>query len=169
MKIREKICLWLFTVTDKPYAKYFKKKRKPWSLGIKELMALPKGTWGNELSKFLNNNGFEILPKLERHDAYHVFLKIGIEVKDEIGMQYLLFGNGKRTPYLFSTMIVGTVLVPDYFKYYKSLYKRGKELPKLYDLKVENMLHLLLEEIQKNYKIIPPLEGEKSCRRKGSE
>ena len=156
LDFREKVCLWLFTVTDKPYAALFKRKRKPWKMNIEDLGKLKPGTWGKELYNFMTKHGFKMLPKLENHDAYHVLLKMGIEVKDEVGMQYLLFGNGKRTPYLFSTMIVGTALVPDHFKYYKKLYQRGKALPKLYHLKVEALLKIELKTLQEDLRLAPP-------------
>lgn len=155
MKIREMICMWLFKLTEEPYNKLFKRKRKPWTTKLEDLQKLNEGSWGKALHKFLSRNDFTMLPKLEKHDAYHVLLKMGTEVKDEIGMQYLLIGNGKRTPYLFATIFVGTILVPDYFPYYKSLYKKGKCLPKLYDLKVENMLNLSLRKLQRDLAIDP--------------
>ena len=94
MAIRKNICVWLFEKSTMPYARLFKRGKAPWKLSKKDLMNFQKGTLGNALGTFLYRNNFDLIPKLERHDAYHVITNYGTEVENEIALQYFFFGNG---------------------------------------------------------------------------
>ncbi len=147
-KTRKKIILWLFEHSQTIYTKWFKKKVQAWNISKAELMAFPKNTFGKKLGEFLIQNNFEILPKLERHDCYHVLTNYKTEVQDEIALQYLCFGNGKRSVYLFGVIFLGTLLLPDYYKYYLKSYKKGKQANVFYNFDFKKMLLLDFETIQ---------------------
>lgn len=140
MKLREKICAWLFEVTKKPYAVLFKSKREGWGISSSSLLRLPQNTLGYRVGLFLTKNQIDLIPKLEAHDFYHVITGMTTSVKDEIGMQYLLLGNGKRGPYLFSTVGIGTMLLPEYTKYFIQCYRRGKCFEPIYQLNLKKEL-----------------------------
>ncbi|WP_235906149.1 ubiquinone biosynthesis protein COQ4 [Patiriisocius marinistellae] len=85
-------------------------------------------TFGYHLGSFLKERNFHLIPKVERHDAYHVLTGYGTNVEDEIALQYCCFGNGKRTPYLYGVLLLGTLILPDYLRYYLSSYRFGKQI-----------------------------------------
>lgn len=124
--LRKQLIIRLFKNSQRIYTFLFK-SNKPWNIRKSQLLLLPKNTLGYALGTFLNSNGFELLPKVERHDAYHVVTGYSIKVEDEIALQYLCYGNGKRSLYLFGVIIVGTLLLPEYYKFYCRSYKIGKQ------------------------------------------
>ncbi|PCJ64649.1 MAG: hypothetical protein COA58_12995 [Bacteroidetes bacterium] len=148
MTFREKICIWLFDKSKIPYAKYFKQDKAKWSYTRASLLLYPKSSLGYAIGNFLDSNDFEMIPKLERHDAYHVITGIGIEVADEIALQFFFLGNGKKSFYLFGVVIIGLFLIPEnYFKYFAAYY-RGQNAAPLYHLNVEESLSDDLHSIQ---------------------
>lgn len=126
VKIRKKLIEWLFMNSQHIYTKLFKKKKIAWNINRKDLLQYPKESFGKQLGQFLTKNNFEILPKLERHDCYHIITGYKTKAEDEIALQYLCFGNGKRSVYLFFVIVFGTLLLPDYSRYYFTSYQIGK-------------------------------------------
>lgn len=99
----------VYEYTKKPYQKYFK-RNKPWEIDKAVLLNYPEGSLGLGLGNFLYKNHFDIQPKLEDHDIIHVLTDTGVSVREEIGMQYYLLGNGKKCVLVFSPIIRHTVL-----------------------------------------------------------
>jgi len=122
--IRKQLITWLFEKSQRIYRRF--KKKQPWGITSEDLLRMPINSYGYRLGGFLRSNEFELIPKVERHDAYHVLTGFGTCQEDEIALQYLCFGNGKRTPYLFAVLFLGTIILPDYFKYYRKAYDFGK-------------------------------------------
>jgi len=122
---RKHLISWLFEKSQRLYRRF--KKKQPWGITSADLLEMPVNSYGYRLGGFLHANGFELIPKVERHDAYHVLTGFGTCQEDEIALQYLCFGNGKRTPYLFAVLLLGTVILPDYFGYYRKAYYFGKK------------------------------------------
>lgn len=122
---RKQLIEWLFEHSQRIYTKMFK-KHESWGIYRAELLTYPKNTFGNHLGQFLKRNNFELIAKVERHDAYHTLTGYGTKVEDEIALQCLCFGNGKRSLYLFGAMILGIVILPDYATYYYRSYCIGK-------------------------------------------
>lgn len=143
----------LYEISKKPYQKFFK-KGKPWNISQKELLQLPEETLGFHLGCFLLKYNFEIQPKLESHDVFHVLTNTGVTVPEEIGMQYFLYGNGKRSLYLYMVMLTGTLFYPSKIRYFRSQYRRGKNTLIFHDLDYSKMLTMSLEIIRNNFKII---------------
>lgn len=148
MNNREKLCARLFEWSKAPYQRLFKKEKIAWNLSSNELIEFPQNSLGQQLGLFLQQNGFELIDKLESHDVYHVITGMSTEVKDEIGMQFLLFGNGKRSVYLFATMSIGAMLTPEHFKHYMRCYKKGKGLYPIENLQLYQELKNNLPDIQ---------------------
>ncbi len=147
-KIRKHLIIKLFEKSQNFYVKYFKKDKIAWNITKQELLTYSKDTLGYQYIQFIIKNNFEILPKLERHDAYHIITGYKSKVQDEIALQYLCFGNGKCSIYLFGVIILGTILLPDYFTYYCQSYRIGKQANPFYNLDYEKLLVTNLEEIQ---------------------
>jgi ubiquinone biosynthesis protein Coq4 len=144
----EKMYEW----TRKPYQKYFK-KNTPWQIDQSELLQYPKESLGFGLGTFLDKNHFDIQPKLEDHDIIHVLTNTGISVVEEIGMQYYLLGNGKKSMYLFVVILSGTPFYLNQFSYFLQQYKRGKQALPFYYLDFSKMLFTPIHSIQETFKI----------------
>ena len=114
MNYRLKLMLWLYEWSQIIYAQIFKRKKKAWGISKSEFLLFPPGTLGRALGDFYQTKGFEVMPKLENHDVFHLLTETGTEIQDEIAMQYLLFGNGKRSLYMFSMIGIGSVLYPEF-------------------------------------------------------
>tara|TARA_B100000809_G_scaffold222378_1_gene231300 strand:- start:2480 stop:2914 length:435 start_codon:yes stop_codon:yes gene_type:complete len=143
MKNREKICIWLFEKSKTPYAKYFK-STAAWNLNNTDLLSFPTNTLGYELGLFLTTNGYHLIPKLEKHDAYHVITEYGTSVKDEIALQFFFLGNKKRSPYLFGVITIGTLLTPEKITDYYRAYIHGKESTPFHKWNIRQLLNELL-------------------------
>lgn len=142
----------LYECSKKPYQKYFK-KNEPWEIDKTQLMDYPEGSLGRGLGNFLYKNHFDIQEKLEDHDIIHVLTNTGISVFEEIGMQYYLFGNGKRSLYLFMVILSGTVFYPNKLLYFIKQYKKGKRALPFHYLDFSKMLLKPIHTIQQSFKI----------------
>lgn len=150
--MRDHLIEKLYECTKKPYQKYFK-KNEPWNIAKNELMNYPEESLGLGLGNFLNKHHFDIQEKLEDHDIIHVLTNTGISVYEEIGMQYYLFGNGKRSLYLFMVTLSGIIFYPKKIKYFIQQYKKGKEALPFHYLDFSKMLSLSVQTIQQTFKI----------------
>jgi hypothetical protein len=146
--MRKKFIYWLFEHSQRMYIKF--KNKKPWGISSQELLTYSKDSFGFHLGKFLIENNFELLPKVERHDCYHLLTNYGTKVEDEIALQYVCFGNGKRSPYLFCVLFIGTILLPDYYRYYLKSYKLGKNCNQFHHFNYKNLLHFSFQEIRES-------------------
>lgn len=146
--IIEKMYEW----SKKPYQRFFKKK-EPWKVTPKELILYPQESLGYHMGCFLLKYNFEMQPKLEDHDIVHVLTNTGVTVVEEIGMQYYLMGNGKKSAYLYMVVFIGTLFYPARFNTFLDHYKRGRQAHHFYDLDFEKMLFLSLQNIQTSFNI----------------
>lgn len=142
----------MYEISRKPYQKYIKKST-PWEIDKKKLLQYPADSLGYSLGNFLDKNHFDIQPKLEDHDIIHVLTNTGISVADEIGMQYYLLGNGKRSLYLFMVILSGTPFYLHHINYFFQQYKRGKEALPFHYLDFSKMLLIPVQSIQETFKI----------------
>ena len=147
MKLREKLCIWLFECSKIPYAKYFK-RTAAWGLNSTQLLTYPTNSLGHVIGLFLKYNGFEMIPKLERHDAYHVITGYETSVKGEIELQYFLTGNGKRSLYQLASLTLGTLLLPEYYHSYIRAFQRGKTAYPIYTLDLLPSLHIPMRTLK---------------------
>ncbi|WP_353778024.1 hypothetical protein [Winogradskyella sp. 3972H.M.0a.05] len=143
-RYRKKLIEWLFEHSQQLYTKMFK-KHEPWGVYRKELLRYPKHTFGRHLGEFLEKNNFELIAKVERHDAYHTLTGIGTSVEDEIALQCLCYGNGKRSPYLYGAIILGIIILPDYLKFYSEAYRIGKHANAFHHYDYKKLLHVDFE------------------------
>jgi len=147
MNQRKQFIAWLFEKSQKVYTNLFK-HHEAWGISKNDLLQYPETSLGKHLGNFLDNNGFELIAKVERHDAYHVLTGYGIEAQDEIALQYLCFGNGKRSSYLFAVLIIGTILLPDYLNYYYKSYCIGKNANAFHHFDFKKLLNVSLTDLR---------------------
>lgn len=142
----------MYELSKKPYQKYFK-KNNAWNFDKKQLLAFPEESLGFHLGCFLIKYHFEIQPKLEDHDVIHVLTNTGVSVIDEIGMQYYLLGNGKKSLYLFMVILTGTCFYPTQIQNFIKQYKRGKNAHLFHHLDFQKMLKIPVKNIQDSFNI----------------
>lgn len=142
----------LYECSKRPYQKYFK-KNEPWNIDKTLLMNYPEESLGFGLGNFLYKNHFDIQEKLEDHDIIHVLTNTGVSVYEEIGMQYYLLGNGKKSLYLFMVITTGTIFYPKRMKYFIRQFKRGKKANTFYYLDFSKMLFMPIQTIQQTFNI----------------
>lgn len=147
MEKRKKIIIWMFEKSQMIYTKYIK-KNKPWNINKSDLLNYPDTSFGKHMGEFLEANGFDLIPKAERHDAYHVLTGYGTKVEDEIAQQYLCYGNGKRSIYLYGVIGLGTLLLPEYMSYYIKSYQIGKNANLFHNLYFKSLLKTALLDLQ---------------------
>ena len=145
--LRKQLINWLFEISSKLYTRIYK-NHKPWNITKNQLLSYSKNSLGFELGCFLDKNNFELIPKVERHDCYHVLTGYSTKVEDEIALQYLSLANGKRSPYLYGVVILGTIILPDYFDYYLQSYKIGKEANVFHNLDFKSLLKVNINTIR---------------------
>ncbi len=147
-KLRKQLIEWLFDKSQKVYTQMFK-NHEPWGVYRAELLTYPDDSLGKHLGLFLEKNGFELIAKVERHDAYHTLTGYGTNVEDEIALQCLCFGNGKRSPYLYGAMILGVIILPDYLEYYYKSYCIGKNAHPFHQFDYKKLLKVNIHEFRK--------------------
>ena len=150
--MKDKLIEKMYDLSKKPYQKFFK-KNKPWTILKSELLQHKPESLGFGLGEFLQKNNFDIQPKLEDHDVIHVLTNTGISVPEEIGMQYYLFGNGKRSLYLYIVIVSGTCFYPTLLQYFISQYRKGKTAHRFHQLDFSKMLHFEIKVIQNTFNI----------------
>ncbi|MDG5492669.1 Coq4 family protein [Psychroserpens sp. SPM9] len=146
-RYRKQVIEWLFEHTQKVYTRYFK-SHEPWNVSRRDLLNFPKNSFGYHLGLFLTEHHFELIPKVERHDAYHTLTGFGIKVEDEIALQCLCYGNGKRSLYLYGAMILGIIILPDYYKYYYKSYRLGQQANPFHHFNYEELLPVNITDLR---------------------
>ncbi|MEP5340517.1 MAG: Coq4 family protein [Algibacter sp.] len=147
MKTRKKIIAFLFNKSQKIYGDLFT-NREPWGIQKSKLLTYPTDSFGKHLGVFLNDNNFELIPKGERHDAYHTLTGYKTKVEDEIALQYLCIGNGKRSLYVLAAASVGSLLLPEYYKYYYKSFGIGKNAAPFYHFDYKKLLHVSIYDLR---------------------
>lgn len=147
METRKQFIGWLFEKSQKIYTDLFK-RHEPWGIYKSDLIKYPEASFGRSLGLFLDKNGFELISKVERHDAYHTLTGYGTNVEDEIALQYLCLGNGKRSPYLYGAVILGTMILPDYLKYYHKSFLIGKNANTFHSFDFKKLLKVPLKDLR---------------------
>jgi ubiquinone biosynthesis protein Coq4 len=142
----------LYEWSKLPYRLLFKQEAS-WDIPVKKLLRYPIESLGYHLGCFLLQHHFTPEPQLEDHDIYHVLTGSGISVPEEIAMQFYLFGNGKRSIYLFMVIALGMLLFPDHIKRFWTAFKTGRKAHPFYHLNFLKLLHQPLTTLQYTFKI----------------
>lgn len=129
------------------------KKNDAWAIGIEDLLQYSKDSLGFQMGNFLLLHNFNMQEKLESHDVFHVLTGTGITVPEEVSMQFYLFGNGKRSAYLFAVIFLGALLYPDYIKFFRSKYRLGKSALPFHQIDFKKLLNQPIERIKDTFLI----------------
>lgn len=142
----------LYRIIKIPYQLIFKKK-EAWNLKTTDFLAYPQESLGFHYGCFLIKFNFKVQDTLEEHDVFHVITQTGIEVIDEICLQFYLFGNGKHSLFLYIVLFTGILFYPTKINLFYKNYHLGKKALQFYDLDFKKLLHLPVSEIQKTFNI----------------
>ena len=139
LALRDTISRGLVNLLQDAYL-YLRKDRKPWVTTKEDLKMMPDGSLGKDVYLFITTNEFELIPKAEFHDVYHVLLQYGTSIKHESMLQCALVGNGRSTlPSLVCTM-VSVVFFPEHWGDFYKAYKRGRNAKVFHNWNFERML-----------------------------
>ncbi len=134
----------LVNCTAPIYSQLTKDKKEAWNVNIEDLRAMPQNSLGYELSLFLDKNNIHLMPKLERHDVFHVLTEYGTSPEQEARMQWWLLGNRKFSFYTLGTVFISIIFFPDqYFNFIKD-FKKGLKAQKI---SIWNFEYLLFADI----------------------
>lgn len=139
-KFRTQFLLFMYHISQKNYRRFFKRKKRRWVFTEKQLLQFKEDSLGRKLGEFYEEHGFRMIPQMENHDVYHLITEYGTHMIDEIALQYLLFGNGKKSAYLLGVLILGTLVFPEYAATYYKAFKKGKSMRRFYHLDFERLL-----------------------------
>jgi len=137
--LRESFFLFLFKISENFYRAMFKRNKKAWQTTKYDLKQMGPNSIGYHYYKFLDKNGYDILPKLENHDLFHVITQANTNVRDELALQYYLLGNGKRSIYQYCVLI-SSILWLDEVKYFIKAFKNGMNSKPFSHVKFESIL-----------------------------
>ena len=101
------------------------------------------------MSLFLDENGFEVNPKMESHDVFHVITGYGTEMHEEAAMQFFLIGNGKKSKLARISACVGFAVFPEYWRLYLASYRRGKATIHFSSWEFKELLYLDVNRFRK--------------------
>lgn len=127
--------------------------KQPWAITTDQLQDLPKNSVGYHLGQFLYQHGFQLLPKFENHDLFHVLLNYQTTVVDEVRMQCCLAASGRNTFSTWITIIIGYLFYPESWSVFKAAYQRGKPLRNFSYWDFEALLTVPLKELQQRIRV----------------
>lgn len=154
-KIRIRFLLFIYENTQKWYRTYFKKKKRQWQFNERQLLEFEEDSLGRKLGEFYRKHGFSMIPKMENHDVHHLITGCGTRFEEEIAMQFLLLGNGKLNAHLLAAIVLGALILPEYYGMYRKAYRKGRQMRPFHDWDFESLLrqnfdHLKDFILQKN-------------------
>ncbi len=146
--IREKILLWLLGEVIPIHARFYT-KRKPWGLRTQNLLYYPEHTLGKELGNFLQSEKLQPIPRVERHDAFHILLDFDTHVNNEAAMQFFLIGNGKISPFTLGTAAFAGIMLPEQWSNFRKQYFRGKKARNISNWNFQELLSEDFDDLKK--------------------
>ncbi|AGC75443.1 hypothetical protein LX97_00139 [Nonlabens dokdonensis] len=121
--LREVFVYHSFELASKIYVKF--KTGPSWQVNTQQLLSYPTESLGYHLGCFLLQHKFEPQPRCEDHDVFHVLTDYKIDTAQEIAMQYWLWGNGKRSPFVLLAMLVGVIFYIDQYILFIEAFSSG--------------------------------------------
>ena len=132
-----------------PLHALFYKKRKPWNLRTEDLIQYPAGSLGNKLGNFLRDEQLQPIPRIERHDAFHLLFDFTTQIQDEVAIQYFLIGNGKISPFPIITSIFAALILPEWWDYFIQQFRKGMKARNIANWNFKELLHDDFNDLKK--------------------
>lgn len=140
--LRLKFLLFMYEKSQHHYRKFFKRNKRKWHFTEEQLLLFQEDSLGRKLGEFYKKHGFRMIPQMENHDVYHLITGCSTKIEDEIAMQYLLFGNGKRSAYLLGVLFLGTMVFPEKLGIYLKAFRKGRKMSSFHNWDFESLLAL---------------------------
>ncbi len=122
-------------------------------LQIENLLNYPEESLGFALAEFFVENHFGEFYSLETNDIFHVLTQTGMSVSDQIGLQFYLIGNGKRSIDTLAVVFFGSLFYAHRFSFFLKQFKKGKTALLFHQLEFTKMLSLPLSKIRETFLI----------------
>ncbi len=145
---RENATLWLLAKAISVHGRV-KNKRAPWGLDTEDLLQYPENSLGRCLGEFLHQEHLQPIDRLERHDVFHILLDYKTQLKDEAGLYFFLFGNGKRSLFAIGTVLFAAAVLPEHWVYLYKQYKRGQQAFPIIRLRFKELLYEDYQDVKK--------------------
>jgi len=120
---------------------------------IEDLINYPEQSLGFALAEFLQEHHLGKDPILEERDIYHVLTNTGTSAKSQIGLQFYLIGNGKKSITTIVAAAIGALLYPHCFALFRKQYQKGKKALLFHQLEFTKMLNQPLSKIRETFLI----------------
>lgn len=113
-----------------------------------ELLQFPEGSTGKVLIDYLENKNLSLLSYYAKHDIKHVLLDYDTTEEGEVCLQCFMLGNGHISFPVIATILYGVVLMPEYWPLFRSAYRRGKFVNRIYDWPWMTILNIPLVDLK---------------------
>jgi len=120
---------------------------------IAHLINYPEGSLGFALAEFLQQQHFGKDPILENRDIFHVLTNNGMSARAQIGLQFYLIGNGKKSITTVLAAILGSMFYLHSLSFFFKQYKKGKNALLFHHLEFTKMLNQPLSKIRETFLI----------------
>lgn len=142
------------TMKEKIEAVRIEFERKKKRITAMQLIYYPKESLGYKLGSYLLKSNYGNNVTAEKEDIYQLIIGGEKEsFRDDIAVQYYLFGNGCNSLRTLLAMGLGMLFCPYYAGYFYKKYKDGKQALRFYDLDYFGMLHQPLDRIKDTFLI----------------
>ncbi len=139
IKIRTAVLVFL---THKMALPLLKIIRKPnfFTYSKEQLKALPEGSLGNDLYRFLEKRNLPLLKHYSRHDLKHVLLGYDTTDEGEACLQSFMFGNGRVSFPVLATLVYSFCTMPEHWTKMKRAYRLGKKSNSIHHWQWNNLM-----------------------------
>ncbi|GEP50757.1 hypothetical protein FNO01nite_14290 [Flavobacterium noncentrifugens] len=120
---------------------------------IADLINFSEESLGFALAEFLQQHHFSKDPILEKRDIFHVLTNTGISARAQIGLQFYLIGNGKKSITTCLAAILGSMFYLHSLPFFFKKYKKGKNALLFHSLEFTKMLNQPLSKIRETFLI----------------
>ena len=124
-------------------------------LRIENLTNYPENSLGFALAEFLHQQHLNSSATLEQSDIFHVLTHIGSSAEEQVGLQFYLIGNGKKTPLTLLSAIFGSIFFLHRLPQFFGQFQKGKRALLFHHLEFTKMLAQPLEKIRETFLIQP--------------
>lgn len=122
---------------------------------VADLHHMPEGSLGANLYSFLQRHNLHLLKDYESHDVKHTLLSYPATEEGEAALQHFFYGNGQRSFPVVITVIVSSIVMPEYRNSFKQARERGRQTPPLNGTPWFSLLQQPMNTIINNLKIAP--------------
>lgn len=122
---------------------------------LQQLAAMPAGSLGAALVRFLQVHQLKMLPSYEPHDIKHIVLGYAPDEEGEVALQCFMLGNGHRSPAVWLTVLAGLLTMPEYYRSFYKAWQRGRHTPPIEHTDWTSLMTQPVSRVQQQLHISP--------------